>query len=239
MSRLAIVTDINRCVGCLACSAACKTVNDVQIGNFWTRILRVGPTPLYEGAVSPDVDMYFLPMQCQHCENPECVTVCPTGASYKAEDGTVQIDAGTCIGCQICMSACPYGVRFVNDVDGHVEKCNLCTDLTENGELPQCVAQCVGRAKFFGDLDEGIESFEGPGNPIIWAPDGHYLAPEDASYDAVHFNHCNIMDVIAPFEESDVHHLEDMGNGPNFVYICREPHVWQGKEAFVEYPVHD
>lgn len=238
MSRLAIVTDLNRCVGCLSCSAACKTANDVQIGNFWTRVLRVGPTPLYEGAVSPDVDMYFLPIQCQHCENAPCVSVCPTGASYKADDGTIQIDAESCIGCQVCMTACPYGVRFVNDVDGHVEKCNLCADLTKNGELPQCVAQCVGRAKFFGDLDEGIESFQGPGNPEIWAPDGRYL-DEGVGYDDLHFNHANIMDVVDPFTEDQIHHLEDEGNGPSLVYILREPHIWQGKESYRSYPLSD
>ncbi len=237
MTRLAIATDLNRCVGCLSCSAACKTVNDVQIGNFWTRILRVGPTPLYEGAISPDVDLYFLPMQCQHCENAPCVSVCPTGASHKAEDGTIQVDAETCIGCQVCMDACPYGVRSVNDTDGHVEKCTLCAQLTPNGELPQCVAQCVGRAKFFGDLDEGLESFQGPGIPSMWAPDGRYINDEETvSYDALHYGHCNIMDVVDPFTEDDIKHLEDDGNGPNLVYICREPHIWQGSEAYVPYP---
>ena len=122
----AIVTDLNRCVGCLACSAACKTVNNVPIGNFWTKVLRVGPTPKYEGAQSPDVEMYFLPLQCQHCANPECVKVCPTGASVKRADGTVQIDKEKCIGCQFCVMACPYGVRYLNEAERVVEKCTLC-----------------------------------------------------------------------------------------------------------------
>ena len=101
MSNYAIITDLNRCTGCLACTVACKAINGVDVGNFWIKTLRVGPHPIEGGSGTfPDVEMYFLPVQCQHCENPECVTVCPTGASHKLEDGTVQIDKSKCIGCQ-------------------------------------------------------------------------------------------------------------------------------------------
>ena len=93
MANYAIITDLNRCVGCLACTVACKAINGVPIGNFWIKTLRIGPHPTESGSGHfPDVEMYFLPIQCQHCENPECVHVCPTGASYIREDGTVQID---------------------------------------------------------------------------------------------------------------------------------------------------
>ena len=88
--RNAIVTDLNRCVGCLSCSVACKAANSVPVGNFWNKVLRIGPNPKAEGGQCPDVEMYFLPMGCQHCENPECVAVCPTEASHVLEDGTVQ-----------------------------------------------------------------------------------------------------------------------------------------------------
>ena len=78
--------------------------------SFWIRAMRVGPTPKADGCGDwPDVDMYFLPMQCQHCATPECTEVCPTGASVKMDDGTIQIDKEACIGCQACVSACPYG----------------------------------------------------------------------------------------------------------------------------------
>ena len=80
MANKAIVTDLNRCVGCLACMVACKAVNNVPIGSYWNKVLRIGPS-LKAGATSAhDVEMYYLPVQCQHCENPECVKVCPTGA---------------------------------------------------------------------------------------------------------------------------------------------------------------
>ena len=75
MTQRAIITDLNRCTGCLACTVACKAANKVPVGNFWIRAMRVGPTPKEEGGQYPDVDMYFLPMQCQHCANPECTTV--------------------------------------------------------------------------------------------------------------------------------------------------------------------
>ena len=140
-------------------------------------------------------------MQCQHCDNPECVTVCPTGASVKAENGTVQIDRDQCIGCQACVSACPYGVRYLNVEKNVVEKCNLCAERIEEGELPQCVLNCVGMAKWFGDLDEGIENFDGP------------LGKKLGEY-------------VQPYEEADIHHLADSGNGPSFVYILRN-HTWQ------------
>ena len=142
----AIITDLNRCVGCLACSVACKAVNNVPVGNYWNKVLRIGPS-LKEGATSShDVEMYYLPVQCQHCADPECVKVCPTGASHKTEDGTVQIDKSKCIGCQFCAMSCPYSVRYLNEEEGVVEKCTLCEQKIAQGELPQCVSQCGGMA---------------------------------------------------------------------------------------------
>ncbi len=127
MANYAINTDLNRCTGCLACTVACKAINGVDVGNFWIKTLRVGPHPIEGGSGTfPDVEMYFLPVQCQHCENPECVSVCPTGASHIREDGTIQIDKDKCIGCQFCAMACPYGVRYLNEEERVVEKCTLC-----------------------------------------------------------------------------------------------------------------
>jgi Fe-S-cluster-containing dehydrogenase component len=154
MAKFAIVTDLDRCVGCLGCSVACKTVNAVPIGQFWNKTLRIGPTPKTEGAHWPDVELYYLTVQCQHCEKPQCVDVCPTGASQKMDDGIVQIDKQRCIGCQFCVMACPYNVRYLNEDERIVEKCTLCEQLVDNGGTPQCVTQCGGRARYFGDLDD-------------------------------------------------------------------------------------
>lgn len=212
MSQKAIITDLNKCVGCLACVVGCKTANEVPIGKFRNSVYRIGPTPKFEGAQMPDMEMYFLPVSCQHCANPECVTVCPTGASVKEEDGTVRINAGECIGCLLCMDACPYGVRFFNEDTSVVEKCDLCADLIDNGELPQCVAQCCARARFVGDLDEGLESFEGPGRVLSYG----------ATYEDVHNARVKMIDAVREFDaEGDVYRLADGGNAPQFAYILR------------------
>lgn len=216
-----IVTDLNRCVGCLTCSVACKSANGVPVGSFWNKVLRIGPHPKSPGAQCPDVEMYFLPIGCQHCVDPECVQVCPTGASQKMEDGTVQIDKSKCIGCQFCVMACPYNVRYLNKEEGVIEKCTLCEQKIAQGELPQCVAECAARARYFGDLDKGIESLEGPGEP------GSFGA--DRSYDAMKKTRVRLGDHLQPFSEKDIHHLPDVGNKPAFSYILRN-RKWYGEE---------
>lgn len=227
MTRYAIVTDLNQCVGCLGCTVACKTVNDVPIGNYWNKTIRVGPNPKEGGSGQfPDIEMYFLTLQCQHCENPQCVSVCPTGASYKREDGTVQIDKQKCIGCQSCVMACPYNVRYLNEEQLVAEKCTLCEQKISQGELPQCVTQCSGRARYFGDLEQGIESFEGPA-PLDVSLDDSYRKSNEIGYDANLHSRTRLVDAIEPFSESDVYHLPDVGNGPSIAYILRD-RKWQG-----------
>ncbi len=201
MARYTLAIDLNRCVNCKACNGACKEANDVGIGYFWTWVDRKQSDRLVEENGAPSHDFYYLPMQCQHCDSPACVTVCPTGASKKLDDGTIQIDPDQCIGCEACVSACPYGVRYLNAEKGIVQKCTLCHDRITEGELPQCVVNCVGMAKWFGDLDEGdVRNFDGPRGEKM----GDYLDP---------------------FEDSDIHYLKDEGNGPSVAYVLRQ-HTW-------------
>ena len=154
-------------------------------------------------------------------QNPECVKVCPTEASHIAADGTIQIDKSKCIGCQFCVMACLYNVRYLNEDEHAVEKCTLCTQKTAQGELPHCVAQCGGRARFFGDLDEGIDNFECPANPTKQG--------KGVSYDDVHNARQKYSDIAKPYDASDVHHLPNVGNNPKFLYVLRG-RTWQGKE---------
>ena len=204
MAHYAIATDLNRCVACMACNAACKMVNNVPIGSFWNKVLRIGPSAGLEGGDKPGRDFYYLPVQCQHCKDPECVKVCPTEASHVLPDGTVQIDKAKCIGCQFCAMACPYGVRYLNEEERVVEKCTLCEQQIAQGDLPQCVKNCVGMAKWFGDADGDIRAFKGVRGETIGS-------------------------FCEEFSDSDVHHLPDVGNGPGFVYILRD-HTWKGEE---------
>ncbi|MRX82751.1 4Fe-4S dicluster domain-containing protein [Eggerthella guodeyinii] len=219
MTQYAIITDLNRCVGCLACTVACKAVNNVPVGSFWIKTLRVGPNPKEGGSGDwPDVEMYFLPIQCQHCADPECVKVCPTGASHKAEDGTVQIDKSKCIGCQFCAMSCPYNVRYLNEEERVVEKCTLCEQKVAQGELPQCVAQCGSRARFFGDLDKGVDNFEAPAHPQALSCD----------YAEMQQTRVTLKEYVEPYTEDEIHRLPDVGNGPELMYLLRSDRKWRG-----------
>lgn len=175
MTKLAIAINKERCVGCHTCANACKMQNNVPMGMLWNRILTEGADTL-DGAVGeyPNLTRTYLPVQCQHCENAACLKVCPTGATYKDDLGRVEIDYDKCIGCRMCLAACPYtGVRSFNweepayyadfalgdaDAAKHekhtVEKCIFCTQRVARGEQPACVADCIGRARHFGDLDD-------------------------------------------------------------------------------------
>ena len=217
MTHYAILTDLNKCVGCLACSISCKVVNNVPIGSYWNKVLRIGPNPRQEGGQWPDVYTYFLTVQCQHCKNPACVQVCPTEASHVLADGTVQIDKSKCIGCQFCAMSCPYGVRYLNTEERVVEKCTLCEQKTAQGGLPQCVAQCGARARFFGDLDKGVDNFEGPAHPDS----------PGCQYDEMTKTRVKLKDYVEAYKESDIHHLKDAGNKPKLMYLLREGRKWR------------
>lgn len=150
MSHYAIVVNLDRCIGCHACEIACKVENGVALGSNWNKVVQVGPRGEF-----PDLKVYWLPVQCQQCEDAPCVHVCPTGASYRdPETNMVLIDKDKCIGCKYCMMACPYGVRSWNGQENVVEKCTLCAQRTGADRLPKCVEDCCADARFFGDLDD-------------------------------------------------------------------------------------
>ncbi len=144
-----MVVDLDRCTGCYACEIACKMENDVPLGNYFTHVEQVGPVGTF-----PDIKMYWLSHICQQCENPTCVSVCPTGASYQREDGVVLVDPEVCIGCRLCMEACPYEARSLNEQKQVVEKCTSCASLRDEGGRPACVKCCTVSARIFGDVED-------------------------------------------------------------------------------------
>ena len=144
-----MVIDVRRCIGCHACTVACKSEFDVPLGKnrSWVEYVEKG--------VYPNVSRSFLPRLCNHCSEPPCVYVCPTNATYKREqDGIVVVDQGLCIGCKYCIQACPYDARFLNPINGWTDKCDFCTHRVGKGLEPSCVSTCVGGARIFGDLGD-------------------------------------------------------------------------------------
>ena len=175
MPRWGMVIDLDRCVACQACSAACRAENNVpfsgpaesELGRaiFWHEVLSE-----VEGEY-PNVRGNFIPRPCMHCENPPCVRVCPVGATYQNDEGLVLQRYERCIGCRYCMVACPYAARYFNwgapdipegmqrylnpDIPirpkGIVEKCTFCSHRLP---VPACNQACPGNARTFGDLDD-------------------------------------------------------------------------------------
>lgn len=173
--RWGMAVDVERCIGCWSCAVICKSENDVPLGMWWNRILTKG-----EDLDTPTVgdfgglEMSWVPLACQHCDDPPCVKVCPTSASFVDRDHgyLVDINQEDCIGCRYCMAACPYGVRVFNwgepkhpvegfdlgMVDarpiGSVEKCTMCIHRLIEEQVPSCVWSCPAQARIFGDLND-------------------------------------------------------------------------------------
>ncbi|MBI5301780.1 MAG: dimethylsulfoxide reductase subunit B [Chloroflexi bacterium] len=146
------------CTGCKACQVACKDKNDLPVGMLWRRVVQYGggawqPHPTIKHLATPNnIFVYSFSMSCNHCENPACVNVCPTGAMTKRADGIVVINQDQCVGCRYCEWACPYGAPQFDEAKGVMTKCNFCEDLLAQGQNPVCVDACVMRAIEFGDL---------------------------------------------------------------------------------------
>jgi molybdopterin-containing oxidoreductase family iron-sulfur binding subunit len=174
--RYAMAIDLKRCLGCHTCSVSCKIANNLPNEIWYNRVLTIGGECMDTASGTfPNAKLEFLPVNCQHCENPACVKACPVGATYKRkEDGIVIQDPDKCIGCRYCMVACPYsGVRQFNwkepeyyvdfpvgDKDtvqnqyNTVSKCNFCVHRLAEGKKPACMELCIGRARYFGDIDD-------------------------------------------------------------------------------------
>jgi Fe-S-cluster-containing dehydrogenase component len=170
MTQLALVIDLNVCVGCHACVTSCKQWNTSGAagplydfdpygaepnGSFFNRV------QTFEVGEYPNTQTVHFPKSCLHCEDPPCVPVCPTGASYKrAEDGIVLVDYDKCIGCKYCSWACPYGARELDEERQVMTKCTLCVDRISDKALPEaerkpaCVLACPTNARLFGDIHD-------------------------------------------------------------------------------------
>ena len=180
MTRYAMVADLERCVGCQTCTAACRHANATSPAVQWRSVLDI------EAGTYPDVSRTFVPVGCQHCADPPCMHVCPTTATRKRADGIVTVDYDLCIGCAYCDVACPYQARFKISEPGFAygapmkneaaredarrlgvsQKCTFCSDRIDYGlanglvpgvdpsATPACVNSCIADALHFGDVED-------------------------------------------------------------------------------------
>jgi molybdopterin-containing oxidoreductase family iron-sulfur binding subunit len=168
--RYGMVIDLQRCVGCNSCTLACRMEHGTPPGILFHKVKK------YEVGKYPSAKLRLLPMPCMHCQDPACIKVCPTGATYQRDDGLVLIDDKKCMGCRYCVVACPYDSRrFIDElanyyggksqtpyekikrrsfVKGTVVKCNFCAHRLDKGLLPACVETCPAQARYFGNLED-------------------------------------------------------------------------------------
>ena len=195
--------NLKRCTGCNTCTVACKMENNVPQGMLWNRVITEGAeNPDGVMGTYPNIYRSVKPVACQHCENPACQKVCPTGATYKDDMGRVLVNYDKCIGCRMCMAACPYNARVFNwnepvrDPDfnyGHknvpvrpkgvAEKCTFCKERTDEGKEPMCVNCCPFDARTFGDLDDPNSEV----SKLIRERGGYTLLPEFGTRPQVYY----------------------------------------------------
>jgi Fe-S-cluster-containing dehydrogenase component len=143
------VIDQTRCIGCHACSTACKSENQVplSVNRTYVKSVDVGHYP--------DARRAFLVTRCNQCADAPCVAACPTSAMFQRPDGIVDFAKSICIGCKACMAACPYDAIFINPDDHAAEKCNFCAHRVDIGLEPACVVVCPTQAIMIGDRNDG------------------------------------------------------------------------------------
>jgi Fe-S-cluster-containing dehydrogenase component len=167
MARYGMAIDTRRCVGCMDCVVACQTENNVPYGYHRNWI-----TTVVKGKF-PELAMEIRSERCNHCDNPPCVPVCPTGASHVAEGGIVKVTREKCIACGLCIQACPYKARYMHP-DNFADKCTFCDHRVKVGQDPACAAVCPTYAITFGDLADPKSKVAS----LLKARKHHVLKPE-------------------------------------------------------------
>jgi Fe-S-cluster-containing dehydrogenase component len=150
MKQYAFVVELDRCIGCMQCETACEMEGSALLDASRIRIYHVLPD---SGGITRE--RYFLPVMCQQCANPACVSVCPSASLTKdPADGIIHFDPSTCIGCLECTKACPYHALNHSREQPLVDKCTLCMQAVQQGEVPPCITACAGEALAIGDISD-------------------------------------------------------------------------------------
>ncbi|WP_419848877.1 4Fe-4S dicluster domain-containing protein [Candidatus Poriferisocius sp.] len=177
MTRLGFLLDSESCIGCHACTVACKAEHDVPIGvnRTWVKYIETG--------TFPDVGRHFSVMRCNHCDDAPCISICPTNALFRADNGVVDFDDDNCIGCKGCMNACPYDAIYINPATNTANKCNFCNHRIEQGLEPSCVVVCPTHAIKVADLDDPADEVTG----LIARSETAVRAPEQNTQPKVYY----------------------------------------------------
>jgi molybdopterin-containing oxidoreductase family iron-sulfur binding subunit len=190
-----MLIDLARCAGCCACVVSCQMQNNTRPGVVWVTVDRC------EWDEYPQARRVYLPHSCMQCDNPPCVSSCPTGASYQNDEGVTLVNYEACICCGQCVTACPYGARHLNETKANwfdaetpapyesygsqradvAEKCLFCEELRAEGRQPACVVNCPGAARIFGDIDDPESEIAKKivGAKRVGETGFYYLAPAD------------------------------------------------------------
>lgn len=183
--RYGFVINTKRCIGCRTCTVACKMENDVPLGIARIKVLNPQNSTVFDKpkGTYPHMNMSWVTVPCQHCEDAPCVKVCPTGASQKRNDGIVYIDKNKCIGCRYCVWSCPYEARHFDEENKVVDKCTMCMHRIDEDKLPMCAEVCTGRAITFGDLnDPNSEVYK-----LVHSNNVRTLKPEQGTKPSVYY----------------------------------------------------
>ncbi|MFP5577965.1 MAG: 4Fe-4S dicluster domain-containing protein [Acidimicrobiia bacterium] len=177
MTRLGFLLDSDSCIGCHACTVACKSEHDVPLGvnRTWVKYIETG--------TFPDVARKFNVMRCNQCDDAPCMAICPTSALYRAPNGVVDFQDDNCIGCKSCMNACPYDALYINPETNTAHKCNMCNHRLEVGLEPSCQIVCPTEAIKIGDLDDPTSDI----SRIIARDDVAVRAPEQNTKPKVYY----------------------------------------------------
>lgn len=179
MSRYGFFFDSSACSGCKTCQVACKDKNNLGPGIRFRRVYEVCGSSWQstnEGAWVPNIAAYNLSVACNHCENPSCVTACPTRAMSVDSQGIVSVNPDRCVGCRYCEWACPYGAPQYNYDSGIMQKCDFCKDYIDQGMKPVCVSSCLMRALDFDTL-ENLEVRYGKNRDVHPLPSSAHTGP--------------------------------------------------------------
>jgi Fe-S-cluster-containing dehydrogenase component/formate-dependent nitrite reductase membrane component NrfD len=237
VARFAFLIDQDTCIGCHACTVACKAEHQVPLGvnRTWVKYIERGEFP--------DVRRFYSVNRCNHCDDAPCVAICPTTALFRRPDGIVDFDDSRCIGCKSCLNACPYDALYINPETQTAHKCNFCTHRLEVGLEPSCVIVCPTQSIFAGDIEDPTSTI----SAMLGRHDTQVRAPEQGTKPHVFYKGADqaaldpLRTRIAPdgmvWADTTPHHptlpVDPPGHGRQVIartaYTTEHPMAWKSK----------